>query len=130
MLAPRCCEHGANKGFKAKRFKYHANCIFNSKTCTYCTNKRCELQIKLKDSRPNRFKCHANCMFKFQNPVIYIVQIRDFSYTKCSKYRFLSFFFQCLPSSNYSNSKFCSQVVDSYDVVEAWMFDDFLISPT
>ena len=97
MLAPRCCEHGANKGFKAKRFKYHANCIFNSKTCTYCTNKRCELQIKLKDSRPNRFKCHANCMFKFQNPVIYIVQIRDFSYTKCSKYRFLSFFSSVYP---------------------------------
>ena len=138
MLAPRCCEHGANKGFKAKRFKYHAICIFNSKTCTYGTNKRCELQIKLKDSRPNRFKCHANCMFKFQNPVIYIYIYwlidwlidctnKRFQLHKMLKVQILKFFFpQCLPSSNYSNSKFCSQVVDSYDVVEAWMFDDFL----
>ena len=101
MLAPRCCEHGANKGFKAKRFKYHAICIFNSKTCTYGTNKRCELQIKLKDSRPNRFKCHANCMFKFQNPVIIYIYIdwlidctnKRFQLHKMLKVQILKFFF-------------------------------------
>ena len=59
--------------------------------CKYGTNKRFQLQIKLKDSRPKRFKCHANCMFKFQNSAD-IVPIRDFSCKKCSKYRFLFFF--------------------------------------